>query len=612
MDRIFQISIYVTSLFFFWSLAPLILLLVSLPLARKLGIIANLRGYASLLVPLFAAFERTLSLFMKLVWPLAFLVVWSGGQQGVPPIGTPDRLLANQIFGAVFVVYMGAILPISFGMPLVATAKGLQSGSKSILVLVRWSVGALAGIVVFSYPGEYGWAGALCGVAYVVILGSLTIRAVAWANFHETPAANVQTGREVGRLYFLQLSDMHATFPVGSEPAGGGQTGVYRLASIAERLTAKTGEPLPKLLIDTGDIIDRGLESEWDEPLKSLRKIKEEAGIRVVIAPGNHDLVPSYDFSAAFWAVTGKRFTLPEMDGARLLKYLSVASELEPQLLTSTGSFLKEVVDSESHRLEQLTLMWDSARDRAQQALGTTGLGHLWAMKRLQLQHPSISDEVAADFAARAHVLFREWDEAEWRRLLFASSPEQMIWGLPYRIWDARWTDLFPLRLEIAEDNVEVLIMNSIAKEARLAGSARGRCGTEQLERLRGRLDISRAKVVIILQHHPPFRFPIGENEPVVQRWAMLAHDPLESVMLARLLTEAATTERQIMVLSGHIHMRSRCGQLETPEGFESEGRHPIWVLESGALGETITDVVPSGWITESGFIEPRLMPEPQ
>jgi hypothetical protein len=85
MHRILQITAYVMSLFFFWSLIPLFLLFVGVPLARKLGIIANLRGYATLTVPIFDAFQRTLSLFEKLVFPMAFIVVLSHGKQGFPP-----------------------------------------------------------------------------------------------------------------------------------------------------------------------------------------------------------------------------------------------------------------------------------------------------------------------------------------------------------------------------------------------------------------------------------------------------------------------------------------------------------------------------------------------
>src|SRR6476620_9311941 len=160
MDRILQITVYVMCLFFFWSLIPLFLLFVGLPVARKVGIIANLRGYATLTVPIFDAFQRTLFLFEKLVFPLALIVVWRHGKQGIPPIGSPDRILADRIFSIGFVIYIGAILPISFGLPLVATASRVHPALKSALGYARWSAGILAGIVVFQHPGKYCWASA--------------------------------------------------------------------------------------------------------------------------------------------------------------------------------------------------------------------------------------------------------------------------------------------------------------------------------------------------------------------------------------------------------------------------------------------------------------------
>src|SRR5439155_21648886 len=137
------------------------------------------------------------------------------------------------------------------------------------------------------------------------------------------------------------------------------------------------------------------------------------------------------------------------MDGARLYKYLVVASELEPKLCTDTGALLSGLVSTENNRLARLLEIWDSARSQAEHALNKTGMDHQWEMKRMQIQHPGLAEQIATDFSARAHSLFPEWDAAEWRRLLFESAPKHASWSIPYRIWENRWCELFPLRLEI-------------------------------------------------------------------------------------------------------------------------------------------------------------------
>jgi predicted MPP superfamily phosphohydrolase len=634
-----QIANYVAMLFVFWSLLPVVLVFVGLLTARKFGVVGSLRGFATVTVPVFAVLDllgnliyapsarftgsRSKARFVvKVLVPIVILIVGiSLNKQGFPVRGTHDRNVAHYIFGFLFLAYLAILIPISFGLPLAATARHLPPDARMALTNFRWSGAMFVGVVSFAYPGEFGWIAALSAIGYAVVLGGITLKAVAVNNFRQAPQVRAQVGHPEGRWYFLHISDVHATFPVNSEPAGGGQSGTARLAAVAASLPKANGGT-PRLLIDTGDIIDRGRADEWEAPLKSLRMVKD-AGIRVVIAPGNHDLVPTYDFTDAYWAVTSKRFITPELDGTRLFKYFSVASELEPQLRTCHGDLLKDIVNNENKRMADVLGALEFARNAADSELNLIYRGRqsftrllyaadkLSTMSQLRMEGPASADRITANFAARAHALYPEWDQDEWRRMVFTSDPQHLEWGISNRIWESRWTDLFPLRLEIAEDEVEILILNSIAKEARLAGSARGMCGERQLERLRKRLGETGAKIVLILNHHAPFRFPIEKNEPMLQRWAMLAHDSGEAITLARLLVEAVDSGKQALLLSGHIHMRSRYGHLVDEKPTAAIERPAAWILESGALGEAITDVLPSGWMTSAGGMEPRLVSRP-
>lgn len=611
MDRYLQIVVYVLCLFFFWNLAPMTILLAGLPLARRLGVIANARGYSTVAAPVFAAFERILSLFVMVALPLGALVIVNGGNAAFPVVGSSERVLAERIFGIGFVVYIAGFVPISLGLPLVTTAHQLPFSSRIPLMLFRWGGGYGIGGLTMAYTGEYCWLIALCGIVYAGLLGVLTLQGVAIYNCLRAPNVVIGHGRSAATWYFLHVSDIHCTFPAGAEPAGGGNSGMENLNSIASKLVAKDGSPKPKMLLDTGDVVDRGRPEEWDEPRRLFTKIKE-SGIRVVIAPGNHDLVPTYSFVDSVWATAGKRFMRPEMDGTRLWNYLSIASQLEPNLVTCNGTNLKGLIEAEKNRLEQLHKLWDSARDQALDSLAMTGGDHQAVLRRVRGRQPTIASNISDAFGSRAHILFPEWSEAEWKRLLFDSSPKITEWAVPYRKWGAQWTELFPLRLEVPEDGVEILILNSIAQEPRLAASARGRCGARQLERTKERLQASKAKVVIVMHHNAPFRFPRVKGEPFVARWAMLAHDPDESQTLAQMLEASSTKHKQVLLLCGHIHMRSRFGQLSSTKPGRAGKVTPVWVMESGALGEPTTDVLPTGWMAASGKMHPQLWKRPR
>ena len=124
---------------------------------------------------------------------------------------------------------------------------------------------------------------------------------------------------------------------------------------------------------------------------------------------------------------------------------------------------------------------------------------------------------------------------ASWRRILFIAEPKVLGSLLVSPLWASRWYDLFPLRVPAEVDSIEFVILNSTLKEPRLGGSAWGRCGTEQLERLRLLLEQCQARTVVVLFQHAPFRWS-ADTDIGLHRWAFLVHDANESQQLSAIL----------------------------------------------------------------------------
>ena len=158
--------------------------------------------------------------------------------------------------------------------------------------------------------------------------------------------------------------------------------------------------------------------------------------------------------------------------------------------------------------------------------------------------------------------------------------------------WQPLWTDVFPLKLYEESDSIEFLIVNSVLPEPGLVGSALGKLGKKQLERLRDSIAQTRAKIVVILMHNPICRWRDDSKDYPdstkvdVQRWALLAHDLGESECLPQLLDSAAPgTCAQILLCCGHRHGLSRAGPPISRESNSDLAQATrLFVLESAAL----------------------------
>lgn len=604
LHQIATFASYVMLLFMGWAVIPLLMLFIALPVASRLGIVANRRGYLTLAIPLATLVQKIVLGLGKVLLPL-FAVAVSLGWKGGPPV---NRFLAHQIFGWAYILYLMVAVPLALGLPLVATAGQLPVRTQARLTFIRLSLGCGLGYVVTKWPGEYGWVAATGGFAFLCVLGTFTVRGLAAANLAAAPTAREIPHGLDGRPYFVQISDIHTTVPPGAQPGGGGRAGVGELEAVADWVSSAEPAARPRLVIDTGDVVDRGREREWERPLEWFRKIRA-AGVRVVLTPGNHDLVLTYDAWPAMFATAARHITGLNVDGNRILKYFTAASELEAELRTASGDSLARMLKNMAERKEAVIGALEAARAKADQAIGRRLSSHYHAMNKLGQVDPALLARLSVEFCAIGRAQYPEWPQINWEHLLVTPATMEGLGMILGQVWEQRWAGLFPLRLELPDDGVEILVLNSVPKELALGPSARGACGVEQLERAKDRMAKSDARIVLVLHHHAVFRFLPEPPRLEVQRWALLNHDPAESRTLAAIMVNAAAARKQVLLLSGHIHLRSRVGQLEPENGVAPLAGS--WVLESGALGEAATDVLPAAVMTGAGVLQPGLVRRP-
>jgi len=463
----------------------------------------------------------------------------------------------------------------------------------------------LVGLVIWRLPGPYGLFGIL--TAMLVIFGNtrFALWHIAYVRRERAPRAYDQTCEsDSDSSLIIQISDVHATAE-RSKRTDGGSDGTESMEALTRGLLQSK---VPQFLLVTGDLIDRGTEAEWVGVLPFIQQFRK-AGCRVLITPGNHDIATAYDpWPAEHFgkAVTG---TIRPVDARKLIVLLRHTADVEPELQTCDGTLLRDFVDKATHPVEALEATWRAVREQALGILRNDPAVDGWVTRRLENQgphqvffhlgvsHPSDVRRIMDQFISQAESVFRPPEIGPMTAVdhpvverLFRRSAD---WSLPAtllgRHWMKQWYRPFPLRLVVPADQLEFLILNSNAPEPGVIGSAFGRLGNEQLERLRVAVSSTPARTLVVLMHHPIcawnaepadkpdfFRVSIG-------RWAVLAHDSVEARELTQLLeTAAPATCKRIFLCGGHRHGISHAGPVLLDAAGSITSR--LRVLESGAL----------------------------
>lgn len=342
--------------------------------------------------------------------------------------------------------------------------------------------------------------------------------------------------KRTGAAWSVHLTDAHITRK-GRQCIEGGKGGNERLQDCT---TIFLEEP-PKFVFITGDLTDHGDEEEWEEVHSILAPLKEK-GTRIVIVPGNHDLATAYNSTDAFISTRLTHFRggmIRGMNGLRLRAFLHSMAALEPGLKNAKGETIEAILKQEDKNLNRLWSLIEETR----MLVSTNPLAKLYEKER---------------FCKTASSLFPQYPPSMgWEALLWTSN-ESFNDFYVSSLYAERWQDYFPLYLVDEAIGAKIIVLNSIARDPTLMGSAWGDLGQDQISRLEEIIRNSTSRQFVVLAHHAPFRWyderPPGFTLEEIQRWACLAVSISSVNRFSTILSRIQRDKKKLFFFCGHRH----------------------------------------------------------
>ncbi len=356
--------------------------------------------------------------------------------------------------------------------------------------------------------------------------------------------------------YFIHLSDPHF---IGVEK---GKTieGKRRDATTSRRVASQVIRLHPHYLLITGDVTDSGSESEWKQAEEILLNPVRQAGVSVIMAPGNHDLQPAFG--------VGREPGSPDrVTAIHMRRFVDEEVALGTELSTVDRRTLASL---------------ESWRPTDQEVAAKASQVYLHC-----LANAPIGERGAARLGAAM-----SWAKG----CELASKPDVVRDSMVTFYTERACGDWFPLIQHDAETRTSLVVLCSSAKAtSSIAANALGSLGEDQLKRLEVAFTQipSQTSTVFVMLHHPPVR-RWGDNYGVPARWwrlsewtesalynyALLGPEWRESVDLIDKLVGVASSPRQMtwVLLYGHRHQRSLSAI--------STGAWALHLSEAPALGE--------------------------
>lgn len=553
-------SLYAGQLFGIWLLG--------------LGVLFLIRGRFSpsrtwnYLTPVFVAFERFLNRFM-LVGRIALFAMLAGSaaafSEKIPPPDAQTRLVGEKIFGLWWMIFLAETLQAA-GFP--------PALSEEARVKARLGMGSVAVLLGVSQIFVRG--------PYVLIIGTLSLYYIALVFFQTWRLArsNYWSAREASpveprftpaiRPHFLHVTDLHVT--AAKPRVEPGVAGNRRLFACAGAI----GRSGPAWLFVTGDVADHGREDEWKIAAEQLQSIKAVSdSVRIIIAPGNHDLGTAYNTSAAMfsqWVARVQKSVLPIADGTYLRRYLRFASQLEPDLNTADGGSIAALIARDAEGEAEVRELWKKFAATKDESDART------LLERGRVRYPEISEEHWVDTIGRSH----------WRAFEEVLVPQ---------FWQLRWFSLFPLYVADPGSPELVIVMNSVAPDPTHGGGAWGKIGAEQIARFAGIVDTFLPERVYVLCHHAPVRWR-GDRPPALlhpkesEEWSATSVIADDVASLAKAMAEIGKAhDAEMIFLCGHRHGGPRH---ETRVGTWEGGL----IIEGASFADAGT-AFGAGWVGE-------------
>lgn len=577
-------SVTAISLLFGWIFGLTTIITAVWLVLRATGHVHNRRMAIIAIVPFLAASFKTLKILSGPF--LVILAIWvaPAASRGVtlqlPLPGTTAHFYGEIVFCIGFAAFAAGYLPLAYGISILGKLKVAMLNDRVGIEAVRWFGGIFIGNLIWYYRGPYCALAVVLILIYALSITRLALGAVAWKRFADAPMVVPSTARTNGDLLFVHISDVHVTSQKNGLPTGGGHSGLADLHRLAGAIVDRKIE-VPFVVV-SGDLVDRGDTDEWEKAMVPLRAIRS-AGVGVILAPGNHDLLPSYSPFGLFWTAVRPGALRPTINGAQLTRFLDAASELEPRITTWNDVPLHDYLARIGGSWGTLIRVWDDARVEAAAALGLPpNTRHAVALSRYRRANPAAGAALDARIAAQAKTSFPSLNEGVWHENFHLYSPDDVALQLKDDRWLERWYEAYPLKFEIGlpDETIDIVIANSTPGEPLLAQSSIGSCGDAQINRLDQILAQSTTQTILVVHHHP-FAAWQGDHYRF-ERWGTLAHDATEGTRLFDLLRSHARPEREIFLLMGHTHEASRAGFVPVEKG----AAHGFWYFESAAFGD--------------------------
>ena len=561
-----------------------------------------------------ASRNRTLALLwswrllLVIIVPFASLSVWEFGWQfWHPPWGSHDQQYAQ--FGAVFFVmwWLNWTVLRTGGFP--ELLGGIVPGPALYrVILLAWGLaicfGAMLGSLVMGVSGSFG---GLLGMFGAVILNYylsyMSLRMASVLRRGQAPIAedNSRSRTDVQPV-LLFLSDIHLTVD-GRPQTSGDPSGNVNLDELIPRLTQKIR---PDWVVIPGDLVETGTAAEWKLALERLNRIRD-AGVRVILAPGNHDISAAYD------PVASRRFLgrrgAGRVDGRKLASYLQAALYLDGDILSHDGRKLQVIWNHEFEPVLQLVRKWAQAAEEAQRELERIPVTNSrfnrskerppYALRYLEVFDKQKASALLDPLVESAMHIFSGFvpmekfgvtKEGFWRKTFTASLACELDPLILADKWGRFWFDVFPLVVVDGENQIEFVVANSNVAQVGLFGSAFGMLTPGQEARIKRCIAATTQPTVVLLMHHPVCRWSddrsLGRWPRIdLNRWGLLANDSEEARRIPTDLCSAAPPScRQILLCGGHVHSIARAGALVDHSGKQLQDLQRLLILENPAL----------------------------
>jgi 3',5'-cyclic AMP phosphodiesterase CpdA len=406
-----------------------------------------------------------------------------------------------------------------------------------------------------------------------------------------------------GALLFMHLSDTHF---VGREEGLTFQGATWSTQNM--EATARLVRRLqPPLLLVSGDVTDTGARREWEQAMNRLLRPAKEAGSRVILAPGTHDMHPAFsgaddadsDFVGLVFQIVSHLRTVRELAQIEW-------SWLDRFFLSSVGRyrFVSAVVPVPSF-VSRAVLARRFLEYQEELAAGVTADGSIVSERLKQAFDMAswVKEAQASDRLKSQLILDRCFNPQAESSAALQNACDALREALG-KYSAALGTgvgcdDLYPLLYPDERTHASVIVLCDAAVTTRGFGSAAlGLINKEQLARFAQMLArVSQdSRYVIIMLHHRPIR-PRDDRWGFPKTWhaADWANSPLYHYSFLRGDAETANAlvttileqagrhpDRTYVLLYGHAHQKF-LGKV-----YGREGQGQLWISETSALYEEL------------------------